>query len=205
MTQLPQRRSRAQMQEETRSRLIEAANDIIAEGGVAAASIRGVCERAGFSQGAFYSNFTDKEELLLALLEQQMHAAIREIEDLMARMVGGSLDEDLSLLAARLQELGDQPVPARLTIELYLHARRDPNFAAHLDRLRAAYHTDFARLLDGLAARHGVKWQVPPLHLSQMLHTLWTGYVVQSPNDRPSLADALNIICHATIDFPQDD
>ena len=82
---------------------------------------------------------------------------------------------------------------------------RERDLSAHLDRLRAAYHTDFARLLDGLAARHGVKWQVPPLHLSQMLHTLWTGYVVQSPNDRPSLADALNIICHATIDFPQDD
>ena len=92
MTQLPQRRSRAQMQEETRSRLIEAANDIIAEGGVAAASIRGVCERAGFSQGAFYSNFADKEELLLALLEQQMHAAIREIEDLMARIRAAGLD-----------------------------------------------------------------------------------------------------------------
>jgi len=38
--------------------------------GYEATSIRGICDKAGYSQGAFYSNFNNKSEVLLELLEQ---------------------------------------------------------------------------------------------------------------------------------------
>ena len=47
--------------------VINAAFDLFAEDGVDATSIEAVCERAGFTRGAFYSNFDSKHELLLAL------------------------------------------------------------------------------------------------------------------------------------------
>ena len=75
----PKRLTRQQAQQETRARLIDAALNLIAEAGVGAASIRGICERAGFSQGAFYSNFASKDDLLLALVATHMTRIARDL------------------------------------------------------------------------------------------------------------------------------
>lgn len=53
----PRRLSRREMQEGTRQKLLAAATEIIANGGVAAATIRGVCEAAGYSQGGILFKF----------------------------------------------------------------------------------------------------------------------------------------------------
>lgn len=52
------------------SSLLAAANDIIAEGGVAALSMRKLADRVGVSRTAPYHHFKDKNELLCAIAEQ---------------------------------------------------------------------------------------------------------------------------------------
>ena len=65
----------------TRDRLMDAAIALFAEKGILGASVEEICERAGFTRGAFYSNFDSKDELLLAVLrrkgEEIFHAATR--------------------------------------------------------------------------------------------------------------------------------
>ncbi|WP_432498215.1 TetR/AcrR family transcriptional regulator [Kineococcus auxinigenes] len=53
--------------EQTRTRLLAAALELLAEQGLARSSVEGVCERAGFTRGAFYSNFTSMDEVVAAL------------------------------------------------------------------------------------------------------------------------------------------
>src|SRR5918995_5988854 len=53
--------------EATRQKLLDAAAQVFAEVGLDAASVEAVCERAGFTRGAFYSNFETKDELFLEL------------------------------------------------------------------------------------------------------------------------------------------
>jgi AcrR family transcriptional regulator len=55
----------------TRERLLDAAYDVFAELGVHVATVEQITERAGFTRGAFYSNFTTKEELFFALMERE--------------------------------------------------------------------------------------------------------------------------------------
>ncbi|QGF23226.1 TetR/AcrR family transcriptional regulator [Raineyella fluvialis] len=55
---------------ETRQRLLDGAVGVFADRGVLAASVEEICDRAGFTRGAFYSNYGSKNELVLALLEQ---------------------------------------------------------------------------------------------------------------------------------------
>ena len=65
----------------TRERLLDAALEVFAQHGVHAVSIEQITERAGFTRGAFYSNFTSKEELFFALMERENGlrlAALRE-------------------------------------------------------------------------------------------------------------------------------
>jgi AcrR family transcriptional regulator len=119
------------MQQDTRARLLEAAFHIIAESGVAAASIRGVCERAGFSQGAFYSNFASKDELLLVLMERYMAEIATVLDGVVERSGDSSLEETLCGIASRLAELARRPILSLLAIELQAEAGYSSASARH--------------------------------------------------------------------------
>jgi AcrR family transcriptional regulator len=66
-----QRLTREQSRALTRRRLMEAGQEVFAERGFHGASIEDIADRAGFSSGAFYSNFESKEELFLALFDER--------------------------------------------------------------------------------------------------------------------------------------
>lgn len=72
------RLSRAEQRDRTRIRLLEAAAAAFAEHGVDGAAIDDIAARAGFTRGAFYSNFADKTELLIALCDHRLAAFATE-------------------------------------------------------------------------------------------------------------------------------
>src|SRR6202012_1334901 len=55
--------------DDTREKLFEAAALVFEEQGIGHASIEAIAAAAGFSRGAFYSNFKSKDELIIAMLE----------------------------------------------------------------------------------------------------------------------------------------
>ncbi|MGO2153566.1 MAG: TetR/AcrR family transcriptional regulator, partial [Brevibacterium aurantiacum] len=55
----------------TRSTLVEAGMSVFAHKGIDGASIEEICEAAGFTRGAFYSNFSSRDDLVLATIEQR--------------------------------------------------------------------------------------------------------------------------------------
>ena len=79
------RLSRDELQALTRERLLEATRDLVAERGIGGASVRDIAEAAGYSQGAFYSNFQRKEDILIELLRRHMADALAELESLLQR------------------------------------------------------------------------------------------------------------------------
>ncbi|KAA9394568.1 TetR/AcrR family transcriptional regulator [Kocuria coralli] len=64
----------------TRARLLDAAEELITETGVLSFGIDVVCERAGFTRGAFYSNFTSVDDLLFTLYERKTEHLLEEID-----------------------------------------------------------------------------------------------------------------------------
>ena len=71
---------------ETRTRLLDAAAEVFAESGVQGASVEQVCARAGFTRGAFYSNFSTKEELFLAMLEREFERRVQDVQATIAEL-----------------------------------------------------------------------------------------------------------------------
>jgi len=65
------RLTRDESREQTRLQLLDAAQKLIAEKGLAASSVEDITREAGYTRGAFYSNFSSKNELFLELLERQ--------------------------------------------------------------------------------------------------------------------------------------
>lgn len=74
------RLSRVEQQQRTREALLDAAMTLFAERGIEGTSIEEVTAQAGFTRGAFYSNFTDKNELVVETMRrflEVIHAAAK--------------------------------------------------------------------------------------------------------------------------------
>jgi TetR/AcrR family transcriptional repressor of nem operon len=62
--------TRAERAQETREALVRAAAQELAEKGIEAASLNAICDRAGYTRGAFYVHFRDRDELVAAVVER---------------------------------------------------------------------------------------------------------------------------------------
>jgi AcrR family transcriptional regulator len=110
---------------ETRARVLAAAIEVFVERGIAGAAIDDIADAAGFSRGAVYSNFADKDELVLALLQQVTDDSVQELEELLAKYPNPNDN------IRALQELMQAPTRRNgryhpvLSIELVLYAMRN--------------------------------------------------------------------------------
>ncbi|MFJ5774142.1 TetR/AcrR family transcriptional regulator [Streptomyces sp. NPDC093094] len=152
----------------TRANLLDAAFAVFAAKGFGRVSIEEVCEAAGYSRGAFYSNFSTLDELFFALYRQRA--------ELIAAQVAGALaqdgpDLDVVQSVDRVTEVLLLDVDWLLVkTDFLVHAARDPAVAQTLlehratlrrtvaDRLaRARGHTELpAALGDADSAAHAV-------------------------------------------------
>src|ERR1700712_1924464 len=71
--------------DDTCEKLFEAAARVFEEQGIGSASIETIAAAAGFSRGAFYSNFKSKDELIIAMLEDHVEQTVRRNLDLLDR------------------------------------------------------------------------------------------------------------------------
>lgn len=113
--------------EETRLRLMQAAAGVFANKGIGAASIEDICTAAGFSRGAFYSNFGAKDELVVELLGAHLESSIARTEEIFAESAN-PLDflENMETSAPPTSSpLGDAEGDL-LEMELMLYALRSP-------------------------------------------------------------------------------
>lgn len=111
----------------TRERLLDAARSLLVGEGLQGVSVERLCEEAGFTRGAFYSNFDSKDELVVALIErehQRVLATLKEAAD-PARLEGLTAEEAAGAILERFVVL--QP-PDRddfvLHLELQLRGLR---------------------------------------------------------------------------------
>ena len=88
--------------EATRQRLLQAAMGEFARHGIDATSVEQISEAAGFTRGAFYSNFEDKDALILALLEETHRATMGRFQVDVANLPEGPVDRiSLARIALR--------------------------------------------------------------------------------------------------------
>ncbi|MCF2129685.1 TetR/AcrR family transcriptional regulator [Strepomyces sp. STD 3.1] len=131
----------------TRANLLDAAFAVFAAKGFGRVSIEEVCEAAGYSRGAFYSNFDSLDELFFALY--------RDRADLIAEQVAGALAQDGPALdvPAAVDRVTEVLLLDRdwllVKTDFLVHAARDPEVAGalleHRARLRRAIAGRLAR------------------------------------------------------------
>lgn len=140
----------------TQERLLESAAKLFARHGFAGASIEDIAETAGFSRGAFHSNFKNKDELFLALVERQIKGMTAEINELLA--ASKSNHETLeSLRAAYVRYTGTDKDAFLLLTEAQLYALRNPRFGKKLSSLFSAIHNQLINSVEHFQQKLGHK------------------------------------------------
>ena len=153
----------------TRQRLLTAAAGLFAERGMHGATVEDICEAAGFTRGAFYSNFADKEQLFSALLRQKEEELLTQITavletpdppDVLATAEPRDIIEQLveKVLATQPMDREAHLVHA----ELALYGIRTPAAAEELTREGGRFRGELARLLEAGLARAGRRLTVDP-------------------------------------------
>lgn len=169
--------------ENTRARLLEAAAQVFAEVGLDGASVEAVCERAGFTRGAFYSNFESKDELFLMLAasvsDVRVSGVRTRVEELTAE---GALVEgcDPIELVQQIMELGgDDRLGVMLLSEIRIRALRDAKFGEAYLAQESEMVASIAQIIDDIVSVSALKLRLPADTAARMLMILWEGMTVR--------------------------
>ena len=123
--------------DDTRDKLFEAAARVFEDQGIGGASIEAIAAAAGFTRGAFYSNFKSKDELIIAMLEDHVEQSIRRNLDLLAKhtSLADFIDALKTMDRSQQDPLARSPL---LHIEMILYVARAEKRRPELaKRLRA--------------------------------------------------------------------
>jgi AcrR family transcriptional regulator len=183
------RLTRAQRQAETRSALIDAAARVFAERGFGGASVEAIADEAGYTRGAFYSNFESKEELFAELLQARVYARYRELAE--RTMTESPTMREVGAQVGAVHDVtGDSPL-FRVWLELIAHAGRDRRFR----RIAARFWRDNRRLsaaaIAGAHAQAGTDPPADPKLLATAMIALDIGLAIQrfmDPREVPASA-----------------
>lgn len=83
----------------TRERMIEAAEKVMRERGLARSTTREIAREAGFSEGALYKHFDSKEELFLHVLAERLPSFVALSKELPGRVGVGTVEDTLGEVA----------------------------------------------------------------------------------------------------------
>jgi len=140
--------------------------------GIGGASIEAIAAAAGFTRGAFYSNFKSKDELIIAMLEDHVEQSIRRNLDILAQH--DNLDDFIAALKtmdrSRQDPLGRSPL---LHMEMILFVARAEKRRPELAKRLRARRQMVTEIMETTAKYRGRNLADPP----------WVGAIVLALED----------------------
>jgi AcrR family transcriptional regulator len=158
--------------DETCDKLFEAAARMFEEQGIGGASIEAIAAAAGFTRGAFYSNFKSKDELIIAMLEDHVDRSIRRNLDLLAQHnnIDDFLDALKNMDRSKQDPLGRAPL---LHMEMILFVARAEKRRPELAKRLRARRKLVADIVETASRNNG----------QRALNPAWTGAILLALED----------------------
>jgi AcrR family transcriptional regulator len=154
------RLTREQSRDQTRERLLDAAHAMFMKKGFVGASVEDIALAAGYTRGAFYSNFGSKAELLVELLRRDHEAmqadlrAIFEADISREEMEAGVTDYYSRMALDNKMFL--------LWVEAKLLAARDARFRTRFNAFMKEKRDQLAACIEEYSARTGTPMPLEP-------------------------------------------
>jgi AcrR family transcriptional regulator len=190
---MPRRRlTREDKRQANRARILQAARKVFAQRGYHGATIAQIADEAGLSNGAVYYNFTNKEDLFLALLDQWRAELIRDIGKAVGRPGSAEpqrpfQDEVLHVVAA-LKRGREWRL---LLFEFVTYAARNPQFRERFVAGRQKFKGALASALAERTAAHHIQPALSPEQLAALLTALVNGLALDEVTEPGAIPDDL--------------
>jgi len=161
--------------QQTREHLLAAAAEVFAERGFHGASLDEVAAVAGFTKGAVYSNFKNKEDLFLALFRANYE---REMQALRATLEDSEIPPEariadfVDLIREETRRAGSMGL---LYQEFWLYAARNPAAREELTRIDDEGVRALADIIEAERERQGIKPLGSAVDAARLIQTLFRG------------------------------
>ena len=167
---------RLRKRENTRVSLVQAAADVVAAKGIEGARIDDVVKAAGFTRGAFYSNYSSLDEVLSEAIVERSQALIARIEEAIDGLEG---DVTVDVLMDLLDSIRpDARSMYLITTEYTLRRMRHPETPEIPVATREEFTAALSGIVEDLLARMGRRPLVPASAVADVVVLFFLFFVV---------------------------
>jgi AcrR family transcriptional regulator len=170
-------KTRRQKQAETRSSLLRSAAKLFCRHGLEGASVDDVAQDAGFTKGAFYSNFKSKEELFLVMMDEKFGAELERIDRLLAG-TGEAREEAHAAAEDFVRYVYSDPEWPRLYFEFVAYAARNDEFRQELATRHRALRARLTEVFERWSANFPVEPPIPIEDIAAMTDFMADGFLL---------------------------
>ena len=154
------------------SRLLEAAAEVFVEHGIEGASVDHLVAAAGFTRGAFYSNFSSMTEVFHEFFSNTVRENLAAVEDVVEAIPEGEISVSTVLDVLEVTRATDQNTYV-LTRELELRALRDPELAVVFGEFQQTLLENLVPMIARLLERMDRRPTLPVAQLGEVLVTVY--------------------------------
>jgi AcrR family transcriptional regulator len=159
-----QRLTRQEQKARTRQQILASGERVFRRNGFHKATVEMITADAGYTKGAFYANFSSKEDLFFILLAPRLEARGRAIGKLVE---SEEIYDDASEAAHRLiTYMADDPDWQRAFLEFLVRLSIDARFGARLQEVRQP-------ICQALAHLAQMRWGLSPTEANVVATTVW--------------------------------
>jgi TetR/AcrR family transcriptional regulator, transcriptional repressor of aconitase len=162
-----------------RDQILSAARRCFLRDGFHATSMQDLFAEAGLSAGAVYLYFASKDDVILAIAEDNIREVLAMIHQVATagpgRPVGEVIADALALVQAKNQADG----VGGMAVLVWSEALRNPELAGRLQALLAGLHDDFTRLAADHQRAGDLPGGVPAGAIGRLLVSVMAGYILQ--------------------------
>jgi AcrR family transcriptional regulator len=170
---------------QTVARLLDAARELFAEQGFGSTTIVQVCERAGYTRGAFYSNFATMDDLFFALYDAYADEDVDRWDEALTELDG---DVSLELTVKKLAHVDTKAASwFVVSAEFTLYAIRNPQARRLLGEHQARVRAHIVDLLAKMLERTGRTADFDLDQLARLFAATRDGSLAQSLVDPENL------------------
>ena len=180
----------------TRERLVEAAIAQFAASGIDGTSVEQLAEAAGFTRGAFYSNFATKDDLCLAIMQRQRDEIVDSLSKAFETAPAGADTQWAFEVALPQFFLGIGPTDEFriVVLEIWLRATRSPELRAKLNEFTDETRPRIETFLAQLAEQVGLSFRADISTVMVILEAVFFQALLDELDPVPLLANAARAI-----------
>ena len=162
-----------------RRQILDAARRCVARTGFGGTSMQDIFDESGLSAGAVYGHFAGKDDLIAAIIDE----VLAEITAALDAFADADPVPPLHQMFGQVFEVLDRPSHdgelARLAVQVWAEAGRNPELGARLSRHYRRMRARFTTLLQGYQRDGTLGPELSAHHLAQVLTALGPAFLSQ--------------------------